>query len=120
MLATVGVVLTSIIAMLSGTAFLNRKNIQRLTAAQANETDAKATEVTDRIAVDWLTRLQSEIGKLEKEIGEVRKDLDSEVATRIKSVQFAMDLLLWINHHYSGPDPIPEVPAELSEYIRKG
>lgn len=100
----VGTVIVALIAALTGTAWLNRRNIARLTTAQAGGEDAKTAEMIDRMARDWLTRLENEVR--------------SERTIRIYSIAYIERVVdAWKAAHPEDSHLIPPIPHELIEYL---
>lgn len=110
-ITAVSIVIVALIGMLSGTAWLNRKNLARLTSAQAKETDVKAIEITDRIAREWLKDLESKVKNLDDK-------LEREMRVRRAAVAFIERLLDWIgDRHPDPPEDLPHIPPDLVDYI---
>lgn len=111
LIAAVGVVLAALIAGLFGASWLNRRNLARLTAAQASQSNASSTEITDRIAREWLNRLDIRVTAAENE-------LDHERRIRRGAVAYIERLLDWIStRHPEGAADLPAPPAELLDYL---
>src|SRR5689334_7796349 len=100
----VATVIVAIVAALSATAWLNRRNIARLTQAQAGGEDAKTAEMIDRMARDWLSRLEAE--------------LREERTIRVYSIAYIERLIsTWKVLHPEDASRIPPIPHELVEYL---
>lgn len=100
-------VIVAVLGMVGGTAWLNRRNVARLTQAQATTEDAKTAEMIDKMARDWLERLD--------------KELADERTIRIYSIAYIERLLTaWKNTHPESVGLIPPLPDQLVEYLGKG
>ncbi len=112
-LVAVAGILASLVAALLGSAWLNRKNLARLTDAQADNAEANTTDITDRIAREWLERL-------EKSLDETKKDLEHEKSVRRGAINYIERLLRWIKLNHENPESLkslPVVPNELNQFL---
>lgn len=97
-------VVVPLVGVLLSSAWLNRRNIARLTAGQADESLAKATEITDKIARQWIIDLRAELEK-------------TQTVTRA-ALAYIQRLVDWGQDNIR-PDaePMPPVPPDLVKHL---
>lgn len=116
-IAAVGSILAAAMAGVFGAAWLNRRNLARLTAAQATQTEAGTTEVVDRIAREWLNRLESTANALAAKVTRLEAELEHEVRVRRGAIAFIERLLDWINDRHPHDQTLPQIPDDLTDYL---
>ena len=110
-LAAVAAVLVSLIGVVLNSGYMNRKWTARLTAAQGSETEARTTQITDKIARDWIVDLGERVDELQSK-------LDQAGRVERALVGYVVDLLGWARENRShDAAPIPSVPDELIDKI---
>lgn len=107
--AVLGVLGVLIVALL-GTQWLNRRNIARLTAAQANNTEATTIEISDRIARTW-------IKDLDAKLTETNERLETEALLRRAAVAYIERLLDFLLESGVSADKVPQVPDSLKTHV---
>lgn len=115
LLAAVAAVLVAIIGATAGGSWLNRRNLAKLTAAQAEAEDANAAEVTDRIAREWLEDLRGEVLFHKSEVTALEREVRIERRVRRIALDYAARLRDWaatVTDH----EP-PAMPADLADFL---
>lgn len=103
-LLAVGTVIAALIAAMTGAGWVNRKNNARLLARQADETDAKTTEITDRIARQWIEDLKEEVDELQ--------------TFKHEALTYIVSLIQWARRNTTdGSGPLPAIPESLARHI---
>lgn len=114
----IGVIIAASVSGVFGAAWLNRRNLAKLTAAQAENTNAGTTEITDRIARAWIKELEQKVELLSGNLARVSRELEHEIRVRRGAIAFIERLLDWIAERHPHQDrTLPLIPDDLSEYI---
>ena len=103
-------VLGSLVVALLGTQWLNRRNIARLTNAQASNSEATTIEISDRIARGW-------IQDLDKKLSSTNQRLDEEVVIRRGAIAYIERILDWIKESGVETESLPPLPDSLKAYV---
>lgn len=103
-------VLGSLVVAMFGSSWLNRKNLSRLTKAQAGSTEATTVEITDRLARGWIVDLDAKLVA-------TNLRLDTEVTLRRGAIAYIERLLDWIKDSEVPVDTLPALPESLQQYL---
>ena len=116
-ITAVGAIIAAAIAGVFGAAWLNRRNMARLTAAQANNTEVGTAEITDRIAREWLGRLERTADALASKVARLEHELEHEIRVRRGAIAFIERLLDWISERHPQAHDLPKIPDDLADYL---
>lgn len=91
--------------------WFNRRNLSKLTRAQADGEEAKTLQITDTIARQWILDLRTEMADL-------RGQLETKDRTLRAALAYIQRLLGWVEDRFpDGAPNVPQIPSELVDLL---